>query len=173
MENSIPAAKTVGMIAFDHSTLTFHITAKQTTVSYRYHQIVSFELLEDGKCMVKGGIGYPPVGIAADTMQAQGRCSSLHIKITLGGEPPKSEVLSYITTATTRGSFIYKSAYENAQEALDALQLAFDTVHFTDTETPGSILPRARQLLKYKTLLDGSIISEEAFCVKKKQLLGL
>lgn len=58
-----------------------------------------------------------------------------------------------------------KNILSHIQQALDSVKLA--------TETPSSSISGADEILKYKSLLDSGIITQEEFDSKKKQLLGL
>ena len=108
--------------------------------------------------------------------KSKGVCKSLQIKITLRNSPKQTEYLHFITTETKTSSFIYKTAYKSAQDALSALQLAVDKVDNTPVEAAPVIQQAtsgADEILKYKGLLDAGIITEEEFNAKKAQILGL
>lgn len=59
-----------------------------------------------------------------------------------------------------------------AKNILSNIQQALDSVKLT-TSTPASSVSNADEILKYKSLLDSGIITQEEFYAKKKQLLGL
>lgn len=187
IDNFAPTSK-VGMLSFDDNTQTFviHKSRKQQDL-YHYNQIVDFELLEDGETVTKGGLGRAAVGgllfggigaiVGGVTggKKSKGVCKSLQIKITFRNSPKQTEYLSFIATETKTSSIIYKNAYKSAQDALSALQLAVDKLPAPSVETPvmQQAVSGADEILKYKSLLDAGIITEEEFNAKKAQILGL
>ena len=178
--------KVIDVLSFDDNTQILKIKkSKKDSDLYYYNQIVSFELLEDGNNVTKGGLGRAAVGgllfggvgaiVGGVTggKKTKGICTSLQIKITFRNSPQQTEYIRFITTDTKKTSFLYKSAYENAQEILSALQLAVDAVNTTFANSAATTTSDADELLKFKKLLDAGIISEEEFDSKKRQLLGL
>lgn len=180
------ATKKVGLLSFDDNTQTFIITkSKKNQDLYNYNQIVGFELLEDGESITKGGLGRAIaggllfggvgaiVGGVTGGKKTKGICKSLQIKVTFRNSPRQTEYLHFISTETKTNSFIYKTAYQSAQDALSALQLAVDMINNAPTEVPVQAVSGADEILKYKNLLDAGIITEEEFNAKKAQILGL
>lgn len=188
IDNFKPTSR-VGMLSFDDNTQSFVIfKSKKQQDLYYYNQVVDFELLEDGETITKGGLGRAVaggllfggvgaiVGGVTGGKKSKGVCKSLQIKITLRNSPKQTEYLHFITTETKTSSFIYKTAYKSAQDALSALQLAVDKVDNTPVEAAPVIQQAtsgADEILKYKGLLDAGIITEEEFNAKKAQILGL
>lgn len=185
---SFKPTKKVGIISFDDNTQSFIIAkSKKIQDLYYYNQIVDFELLEDGHSVTKGGLGRAVagnllfggvgaiVGGITGAKKTKGVCDSLKIKITFRNNPIQNEYIPFITTPTKTSGFIYKGAYQSAQDTLSALQLAVDMVN----NTPVTAAPvqqaasGADEILKYKSLLDAGIITEEEFNAKKAQILGL
>ena len=187
IDNFKPTSR-VGMLSFDDNTQTFIITkSKKNQDLYHYNQVVGFELLEDGETITKGGLGRAVVGgvllggvgaiVGGVTggKRSKGICKSLQIKITFRNSPKQTEYLAFISAETKTNSFIYKTAYKSAQDALSALQLAVDKIDNTPVEAPviQQVASGADEILKYKGLLDAGIITEEEFNAKKAQILGL
>lgn len=179
------ATNTIGDIAFDDN-------SKQCTVKhskheidlFNYDQIISFELLEDGESITKGGLGQAVaggllfggvgavVGGVTGGKKTKGICTSLQIKITLRNNDKPAVYASFIPYAIKRDSLQYKNAYKQIQDALSALQIAVDItekINASQTQTSSD----ADEILKFKNLLDSGIITQEEFDAKKKQILGL
>ena len=180
--------KKVGIISFDDNTQSFVIfKSKKNQDLYYYNQIVDFELQEDGESIAKGGLGRAVaggllfggvgaiVGGVTGGKKTKSVCKSLKIKITFRNNPRQTEYIPFITTETKTGGFIYKTAYQSAQDTLSALQIAVDMVNNTPVEAAPvqQAASGADEILKYKGLLDAGIITEEEFNVKKAQILGL
>lgn len=179
--------KVVGNLSFDDNTKSFTVkTSKKNTDLYYYSQLQSFELLENGESITKGGLGGAAVGAVllgpvgaivggiTGGKKNKGVCNSLQIKITLRDSLRQTIYIPFITVSTKMNGIIYKNAYQTAQDTLSALQLAVDILEQNQTKTQNStIISGADEILKYKQLLDDGIITEEEFQVKKKQILGL
>ena len=73
------------------------------------------------------------------------------------------------------GMFSYKKANQYAQEVFNVLYKAFNEFKEKGEENISntSNISSADEIAKFKKLLDEGIISQEEFCQKKKQLLGL
>ena len=180
--------KTIGALSFDDNTMSFIVEkSKKSKDLYRYNQIVDFELLEDGNSITKGGIGSAVaggllfggvgavVGSVAGGKKTKATCKSLQIKITLRDSPKQTEYIQYIFGETKTSGFIYKTAFQSAQDAMSALQLAIEkaNANIADEAPIQQPISGADEILKYKSLLDAGIITQEEFEAKKKQLLGL
>ena len=96
---------------------------------YNYSDVLDYELFEDGDILVKGGIGRAIVGealfgtIGAIVGGMTGQkfkevCTKLQIKITLNNIDNPTEYITLLSTETKKDSFIYKAAYNSAQEIL-------------------------------------------------------
>ena len=184
--DNFEATKKVGMLSFDDNTQTFIITkSKNNKDIYKYNQIVDFELLEDGETITKGGLGRAVaggllfggvgavVGGVTGSKKTKSVCKSMQIKITLRNTPRQTEYLSFITTEVKTSGFIYQTSYKTAQDVLSALQIAVDMVNTSTVQESAQTISGADEIMKYKSLLDMGIISQEEFDAKKKQLLGL
>ena len=72
------------------------------------------------------------------------------------------------------GMFSFGKTNDFANSVGAEIRTAFDNYKNNDTvEVTGSTTSAADEILKFKTLLDQGIISQEEFDAKKKQLLGL
>ncbi len=154
---------------------------------FAFSNLLSFELLEDGETITKGGLGRAVaggilfggvgaiVGGVTGGKKSKGVCSSMRIKITLRNCHRTMVHISFIMGKTKTSSFVYKTAQASAQECLSALQIISDShqsemVAQTTNQSSPSV---ADEILKFKELLDDGIVTQEEFETKKKQLLGL
>jgi hypothetical protein len=160
---------------------------KKNPKVYNYSDIVDFELLEDGESITKGGIGRAVaggllfggvgavVGGVTGGKKSKAICKSLKIKITVNDINNPVVYINLLTTETKKDSFTYKTVYKATQECLSVLELICKGQERTEsnninTQTQAS---SADEILKFKSLLDSGIITQEEFEAKKKQLLGV
>jgi len=154
---------------------------------FSYNDIVDFELLEDGESITKGGLGRAVaggllfggvgavVGGVTGGKKTKKICNSLKIKITVNDMANPAVYVNFITTATKTSNFLYKAAYNSAQECLSTLQLICNSMdeQVVFVNQIDNSLSAADEIIKFKSLLDSGIITTEEFEAKKKQLLGL
>lgn len=181
------ATKKIGTLAFDDNNRTFIISKGfKNKDLYRYDQIISFELLEDGESITKGGLSGAVVGgllfggVGAIVGGVTGRrktkkiCNSLQVKITFRHSPRQTEYLNFLSAEVKTNSIVYKTASKSAQDTLSALQLAVDMANAETGQTHNvKSSVDVEELKKYKELLDVGIISQDEFNAKKAQILGL
>lgn len=154
---------------------------------YKYGELLSFELLEDGETVSKGGLGRAVaggllfggagaiVGGVTGKKKTKGICTSMRIKVTFRSPAPCDlAYIDFITTDTKVGGLIYTGAKMSAQECLSALQIIADMAdRASESTNHGSAVSTADEILKFKNLLDAGVISQDEFNAKKKQLLGI
>lgn len=155
---------------------------------YNYEDIVDFELLEDGTSVTKGGLGRAVVGgllfggvgaiVGGVTggKKNKGICNSLKIKITINSMSSPTVYVNLINTKTKTDSFVYKTMYHSAQEALSLLQIICNSVEAEKgaaSAAESRPVSAADEIAKFKALLDSGAITQEEFDAKKKQLLEL
>lgn len=161
----------------------------KNAVRYSYDDIVDFELIEDGTSITKGGLGSAVVGGAlfggvgaivggvTGGKKARQKCTSLMVKITVNNINAPTEYIKLITSSTDKKSFVYKTAFQNAQEIISLLQLICsereEQQKAEKTNVNINEVSVADEIRKFKALLDDGIISENEFNAKKNQLLGL
>lgn len=159
----------------------------KNAVPYSYDDIVDFELFEDGSSIASGGVGRAVVGgmlfggVGAVVGGVTGKrkvkqtCTSLMVKITINNTACPVEYIKLISAETAKNGFVYKAAFQNAQEILSLLHVICSQRSSASTEPQTSTRPvsSAEEIRKYKELLDDGIITEEEFQAKKTQLLGL
>lgn len=155
---------------------------------FEYSNLLSFELLEDGETITKGGLGRAVaggllfggvgaiVGGVTGGKKSSGVCSSLKLRVTLRNAHIDTVYIDFINTETKTKSFIYKAAQENAQSCISALEIIADQNRSGQSEltsTTTQTVSAADEIAKFKQLADQGIITQEEFEAKKKQLLGL
>lgn len=178
--------KKIGIIEFDYKSKKILIPG-----SFNKHSIInfsdirSFELIEDGDSVTKGGIGRSLVGgalfggagavVGAITANKKKEyCDSLRVEITTNDKSIPSFHIPYISKRTKVKSGEYENAYIIASQLITTLQSVCDNKKETDNiiqrESENSIVEKMK---KYKELLDLGIITEEEFNKKKQETLGL
>ncbi|UYZ34963.1 SHOCT domain-containing protein [Clostridium beijerinckii] len=158
---------------------------KKNPKIYNYSDIVDYELLEDGESIAKGGLGRAVaggvlfggigaiVGGVTGGKKSKTVCTSLKIKITVNDINNPVVYLKFLSSETKKSSFIYKTAFNSAQECLSVLQLITNIQEKEQEEVAQPVVSSADEILKFKSLLDNGIITQEEFESKKKQLLGI
>ncbi|MGN1338871.1 MAG: hypothetical protein ACI4WS_01130 [Oscillospiraceae bacterium] len=99
--------------------------------SYKFSDLVNFELYESDELVAKGGVGRAIVGgalfgdvgaiVGATTRKSESKVNSLYIRLTLKSVGMKKIVL--ISSPTPRNSFIYKTERKSADEIISQLEL--------------------------------------------------
>lgn len=177
--------KSVGKyIAVDENNKAFKIGRN----IFAYDNLLSFELLEDGQSITKGGLGRAVagaffagsvgaiVGGATSSKKSKGICNSMKLRISLKNAHTDVVYIKLITLETKKSSPIYKIAQDNAQKCITVLEAINDinksnSVEYKNIEVHN--VSQADEIVKFKALLDQGIITQEEFDLKKKQLLGL
>ncbi|MBQ6884894.1 MAG: SHOCT domain-containing protein [Clostridia bacterium] len=153
---------------------------------FEFSNLLSFELLEDGTTVTKGGLGRAVaggllfggvgaiVGGVTGSKKAKNICNSMKLRVSLKNAHTDVVYITLISSETKTNGFMYKMAQDSAQKVITALEFINDinqsTAHYQTTPTQQS---SADEIVKYKALLDQGIITQEEFEAKKKQLLGL
>lgn len=176
------------LVQLDDSTQTVQIITKagfNSAKEYiKYNQIVSFELLEDGDTITKGGLGSAVIGgalfgaggaIAGAVLGAKKTkaiCNSLQLRISVRDYYKKVIVVNYIELPTKCTSMTYKQMHEQAQKAVGELQVAAASTQRNPVQqtASGSV---ADEIAKLNKLKEQGIITEEEFFAAKKKLLGI
>lgn len=151
---------------------------------YSYSDIVGFELLEDGESVSQGGLGRALVGGAlfggagavvgsvTGKKKSKSICNSLKVKITINDINNPTLYISFLSTATKKDSFVYKSSYQMAHECLSTFQIICDNQEALQSSNNISVAgSTADEIRKYKQLFDEGILTQEEFDAKKKALL--
>lgn len=156
---------------------------------FEFSNLLSYELLEDGQSITKGGLGRAVaggilfggigaiVGGVTGGKKSKGICNSMKLRVTLKNAHTDTTYITFIASETKTKSFIYQTAQSNAQSCISALEIIADLNKAENTSTPvveeNSGISAADEILKFKQLLDTGVITQEEFDAKKSQLLGL
>lgn len=150
---------------------------------FRFDQIAAYELVEDGSCIARGGLGRAALGalafggvgavVGAATAKAKDVCNLLQIKLSIRDSMNSNYTMDFITSETKKNSIVYKTYFKEAQQCLSDLDIITATVNATTPVQPPEHNDVTEEIRKYKTLLDDNIITQAEFDAKKKQLLGL
>lgn len=188
-----PTKKVYGTFDVDENHRAFRLWTNGALKVYRYENLLSFDLMEDGDTVSSGGLGRAAVGglllgplgavIGASTGKKKTKeyCESLRVRISLKDADPDVVYINLIATKTKKKSASYKLSVDSAQECLTALeQITANVESQKGFENPVVVVSDAEpaasdadEIRKYKQLADEGIISQEEFEAKKKQLLGL
>lgn len=154
---------------------------------FEYDNLLSFELLENGESITKGGLGSAVaggllfggvgaiVGSAVGGKKSKGVCSSMKIRITLKNAHTDTVFIELVYTDTKTDTMAYAGAQDSAQRCLSALQIIADTNGTANTPVvaAGPSVDVAAEIQKFYNLKERGIISEDEFNIKKSQLLGI
>lgn len=183
--NNFSKTKSVGTyISVDENNKAFKIGRD----IFAYDNLLSFELLEDGQSITKGGLGRAVaggllfggvgaiVGGITGGKKSKGICNSMKLRVSLKNAHTDVVYINFIATETKTSSFIYKTAQDSAQKCITALETINDInqsnhVEYANVEVHND--SAADEIIKFKALLDQGIITQEEFETKKKQLLGI
>ncbi len=190
-ENFAPSKQYHGKLAVDDkrhkwayfdggNTLVNHLPHK----TYSFSDIVSFEIIENGSSITKGGLGAAAVGgalfgdagaivgavTAAKTTSTI--CNSMEIAITVKDEEYPNIYIPIVTIPVSTLGEEYKQYRKNARDIMSALNRMY-------ASEDKSIKPQANttdgieDLHKYKALLDEGLITTEEYDSLKKRILQL
>ncbi len=168
--------------SIDKTNQMFECWCNNSAVCMSWDELVSFQLLEDGKVVNKRGVGGAVVGGMllggtgavighAAGSKSKEKATQIAVKIVTRNEYYPQIVIDLISSNVKKGSRAYRNAQEDAQRILSMLTIIADAVQSKQSEMAG--LSPAEEIKKYKTLLDEGIISQEEFDTKKNQLMGL
>lgn len=157
--------------------------------SYKFDDLVNFELYENDGIEAKGGIGRAIVGgalfggvgavVGAATRKSESKVNSLYIRLTLKSVGMKKIV--FISSSTPRNSFVYKTQRKAADEIMSQLELIAENnkvesetarIRQEQAETAVPSGSVADELLKLKQLLDMGVLTDEEFQQQKQKLLN-
>ena len=177
-----PTKKIGNYLAVDETNKSFKIGAD----IFEYANLLSFELLEDGQTITKGGLGRAVaggllfggvgaiVGGVTGGKKSKGICNSMKLRVTLRNAHTDNTYITFIFAETKTSSFTYRSAKDSAQSCISALEIIADQNQSAEAKLASqSVNSEADEILKFKQLLDAGVITQEEFDAKKKQLLGL
>lgn len=174
--------KTVGSLNIDENNKLFRVGGDL----FEYDNLLSFELLENGETITKGGIGRAvaggllfggvgaTVGALTGPKRSRGVCTSMKMRLTLKNAHIDTVYIPFVTREVKTGSFVYKAAQKTAQQCISALQIILDVNQAANQASAASgAISAADEIVKFKQLMDAGVITAAEFEAKKKQLLGL
>lgn len=149
---------------------------------FSYDDIISYELLQDGEAVTKGGLGSAIVGGAVfggvgaivgsnvGSKKTKQEISEYRIKIVTKNICFPEIYINFLTTGKVKSnSILYKSYTGYAQHILSLLGIITNN----SSNVLKSSISSADEIKKYKSLLDEGAITQEEFEAKKTQLLNL
>lgn len=166
---------------------------------FEYSDLLNYDMLEDGEQVsssgfgqaVAGGFLFGPVGAIVGGINGGRKkkavCHSLQLQLNLRNTICNKVCIEFLQQETKQNSSLYKDAVKRAQDCLGMLQIIanINMSNEVDTTEPPEIhqqekssdsmpnISAADEILKFKSLLDSGIITEEEFEAKKRQLLDL
>lgn len=170
-------------IELDETNRLWKVPCFSPTLIFTYDDIISYELLQDGEAITKGGLGSAVVGGALfggvgaivggsiGSKKTKQEISEYRIKIITRNSCYPEIFINFLVAGKIKsGSLLYKTYTGNAQRVLSTLTVITDSV---SSQPQIQSLDATDEIVKYKNLLDNGIITQEEFDAKKKQLLGL
>lgn len=149
--------------------------------TYSFHDVIGFELLEDGVSITSRGIGKSRVGgalfgsvgaiVGGNTAKRKTKMivSSLKVKITINDIRNPVIYIELINTPIKSDSLPFKQAYGYAQEILSVFSLIN---HVSQEIVSGSERTSvADEIIKLKSLVDVGVLTQEEFDKEKEKLL--
>lgn len=151
---------------------------------YRYDEIVTFELKENGNAITSGGLGRAVVGgvlfggagavvgaVTGGKITKQ-KLTSIDVSITLSNSWRNLIEVKFLRNGETckSGGFFYGVHMQEAKALLAFLSSMSGRVK---QPLPAASISAADELIKFKELLDKGIITEDEFRKKKIELMGL
>ena len=185
VESYKPTKKVGKYISVDEVNKAFKINGD----IFEYSNFLSYELLEDGQSITKGGLGRAVaggvlfgglgavVGAVTGGKKSKGVCNSMKLRVTLKNAHVDTVYITFITAETKTKSFLYKAAQDSAQSCISTLEIIGDYNNTQNQNVTINTITNATsdadEILKFKNLLDTGVITQEEFDAKKKQILGL
>lgn len=179
-----PTKKIEKYISFDENNKLWKINAYN--IIFKYEDIISYELLEDGESITKGGLGGAVVGGAlfggagaiagsvTGKKKTKMEINEFRIKIITRNEFYPEVYINFLVAGSIKsGSMVYKGYKGAAQRIITEFTVITDSLNSVENTKSNVVLSEADEIIKYKKMYDDGIITEEEFESKKKQLLGL
>ena len=156
---------------------------------FRYDEIESYSLIEDGNQLAKGGRGLEPIGgllfgtegsgIYANS-EERNVCESLQVRINLNNMATPKVFVNLIFKEIDKDKKAYGQAFLTAQKILSILEFichkegGAQAPEIEEKASENASAPSAAdEIKKYKELLDMGAITQEEYDAKKAKLLDL
>lgn len=179
-----PTKKIEKYISFDENNKLWKLYAYN--IIFKYEDIISYELIEDGECITKGGLGGAVVGgalfggagvIAGSILgkkKQKKEINEFRIKIITRNEFYQVVFINFLIAGPVKsGSLVHKGYKATADRIISELTVIADILSNTNSVSDNASISEADQIIKFKQLYDEGIITEEEFKAKKRQLLGI
>ena len=179
-----PTKKVQKYISFDERNKLWTISGYN--ILFKYEDILSYELLEDGESITKGGLGEALVGGAlfggagaivggiTGKKKTKKEINEFRIKIITRNEFYPEVYINFLIAGSIKsGSMTYKGYKDAAQKIITELTLITDSLSGNESLNDVAMISGADEIVKYKKLFDDGIITQEEFDAQKRQLLGL
>lgn len=176
----------------DNSKKQFAIkNARKPIVIYKFKDILSYQVIEDGKTQVQGRAGSALIGGAffglAGAIVGSSRarsidemCSKLALLIHINNlSSPQIEIDFLNNVSLKKSSTEYKNRIDNIRLICSHLEYIMNSKNLEDYHTQEAYLNNKastaikEELQELKELFDEGLITEEDYEQKKKQILGL
>lgn len=158
------------------------LVSKKTTDEYfSYDDVISFEVVEDGNTVTKGGLGRAVVGgillggvgaiVGGATSKKKTRetCNRLFLKLRVA-HFPRDIILIYISmNEVKKDSGTYKACYYQMEQVLNFFNDIKNGENKTTTSANNDL---STELQKYHDLLESGAISEDEYSDIKNKLLA-
>lgn len=186
LKKFLPTKKIEKYISFDENNKLWKIHTYN--VIFKYEDIISYELIEDGESITKGGLGGAVVGgallggtgvLAGSILgkkKTKKEIDELRVKIITRNEFYQVVFINFLIAGPVKsGSLVHKGYKAAADRIISELTVIMDLLDSTNRVSNSTPTPMsdADQIIKFKQLYDEGIITEEEFIAKKRQLLGI
>lgn len=154
-----------------------------SNIVFNFNDVVSYELIQDGESITKGGVGravaggilFGGVGAVVGGLTGKKKVvteiKEYALNVVTKNEFFPKILINFLTvTSTKSNSIIFKTAQANAQNIMAEFDLMIESTNSSEKDIQ---LSSADELRKFKNLLDDGIITQAEFDLKKKQLLEL
>lgn len=161
-------------------------TVKTSNKTFKYSELLSYELIEDGESVTKGGVSlgravvggvlFSGVGMILGGLTGKKKSKNfvteMKIVISVNNPDNPSIIIPLVKKKMKKDSKDYKKLAEDAQETLSYLDMiaAYEEEKISPGKKPDE-KSVVEELKEYKELLDAGIINQEDFDRKKAELL--
>lgn len=161
-------------------------TVKTSNKTFKYSELLSYELIEDGESVTKGGVSlgravvggvlFSGVGMILGGLTGKKKSKNfvteMKIIISVNNPDNPSIIIPLVKKKMKKDSKDYKKLAEDAQETLSYLDMiaAYEEEKISPDKKPNE-KSVVEELKEYKELLDAGIIDQEDFDRKKAELL--
>ncbi|WP_373711769.1 SHOCT domain-containing protein [Jeotgalibaca porci] len=171
------ATSTFGSIKVDDTRRIFKLAGKLIP----YADLVSFELIEDGKTITEGGIDIGRAAIGGAFFGTTGAgfggfskmkkedkefCTSMQVLVTLRNQKRGTLTVPFIIMKTDKSKTAYSLAKTNAKATLSGLNYIVEM-------NADKTISGFDNLKKLKELFDLGILTKDEYDSKKKDILGI